>query len=278
MPTARTRGLSTIDLASLRTAVEAGRKPKVVFTSAAGQIAGQTGQIVRFDDPAADEWVVVRFGRDELPFAPGDLQLPPPKPPRPKASAASAPAPTTNGSTPVTTAAQASSTPATAAPVTAATAVAPATRPVTAAAPAARRVNEAAVTSPAAARPAAESGTAEANGVPAPIPAGAGAGKSRPVRKPGGKNRSPELTVVLGHHEGQWTVQASRGARVVVKPTPVRAADALKMVNQLDSPAVAEAVDEIVAAARAEAEEQAARLRRELAEIEAALADLSDDE
>jgi hypothetical protein len=277
MPTARTRGLSTTDLVSLRTAVEAGRKPKVVFTSAAGQIAGQTGQIVRFDDPAADEWVVVRFGRDELPFAPGDLQLPPPKPPRPKASALSAPSPTTNGSTPVTTAAQASTPPA---PVAAASMANTAARPVTAAANSATPTSTAA----AAAKPAAASTPApnagEANGTaPTASPAaGAAAAKSRPARKPGGKNRSPELTVTLGHHEGQWTVQASRGARVVVKPSPVRAADALKMVNLLDSPGVAEAVDEIVAAARAEAEDQAARLRRELAEVEAALADLSDDE
>jgi DNA-binding GntR family transcriptional regulator len=84
--------------------------------------------------------------------------------------------------------------------------------------------------------------------------------------------------VTLGHHDGQWTIQASRGARVLVKPTAVRAADALKMVHLLESPAVAEAVDEIVAAARAEAEDQAARLRRELAEVEAALADLSNEE
>ena len=274
MPTARTRGLSTTDLVSLRTAVEAGRKPKVVFTSAAGQIAGQIGQIVRFDDPAADEWVVVRFGRDELPFAPGDLQLPPPKPPRPKASAVSAPSPTTNGSTPVTTAAHVSTPPA---PVAAASMANTTARPVTAAA------SPASPPAPAPAKPAAAAAgpapkTGEAPGAaPTASPAGAAAAKSRPARKPGGK-RSPELTVTLGHHEGQWTVQASRGARVVVKPSPVRAADALKMVNLLDSPGVAEAVDEIVAAARAEAEDQAARLRRELAEVEAALADLSDDE
>ncbi|MFB9322469.1 hypothetical protein ACFF2X_34025, partial [Cryptosporangium minutisporangium] len=99
MPTTRSRGLSTADLDTLRTAVEAGRKPKVQFTSAAGQVAGQIGQVVRFDDPSADEWVVVRFGRDELPFAPGDLQLPP-KPPRQKAPAAAAKQPVSAAAAP----------------------------------------------------------------------------------------------------------------------------------------------------------------------------------
>ena len=46
------------------------------------------------------------------------------------------------------------------------------------------------------------------------------------------------------------------------------------MVGMLDVPGVQEAVEEIVAAARAQAEAQAERLRAELAEIEARLAEL----
>src|SRR3954466_8649369 len=84
-------GLSAAELEGLRNAVTNGRKPKVTFTSAAGQIAGSQGQIIRFEDPgASDEWVVVRFGKDELPFAPSDLELPKPQS---KAKAAPAQAP-----------------------------------------------------------------------------------------------------------------------------------------------------------------------------------------
>ena len=82
--TTAARGLSTADLASIRATLAAGRKPKVVFTEAAGQIAGQIGQVVELIDPPVDEWVVVRFGRDELPFSPIDLAIPPKAPPKPK--------------------------------------------------------------------------------------------------------------------------------------------------------------------------------------------------
>src|SRR3954447_11481105 len=72
------RGLSTDELQAIRDGVAAGRKPRVQFTDAAGQIAGQVGQVIELTDPASsDEWVVVRFGRDELPFSPGDLQVAP---------------------------------------------------------------------------------------------------------------------------------------------------------------------------------------------------------
>jgi hypothetical protein len=68
-------GLSTTDLALIRNTLAAGRKPKVVFTASAGQIAGQVGQVVALTDATtSDEWIVVRVGRDELPFAPADLQ------------------------------------------------------------------------------------------------------------------------------------------------------------------------------------------------------------
>ena len=72
------RGLSTDELQVIRDGLAAGRKPRVQFTEAAGQIAGQVGQVVALADPAeSDEWVVVRFGRDELPFSPGDLRVAP---------------------------------------------------------------------------------------------------------------------------------------------------------------------------------------------------------
>ncbi len=70
--------LSAEELAGLRGALAQNRRPKVVFTDAAGQVAGQVGQVVRLADPAAsDDFVVVRFGGDELPFSPADLAVAP---------------------------------------------------------------------------------------------------------------------------------------------------------------------------------------------------------
>ena len=219
--TRTTAGLSAVDLETLRAAVDAGRKPKVTFTAAAGQIAGKTGQVLRLEDPnASDEWVVVRFGKDELPFAPSDLQFPP----KPVA--------------PVKVAAQRVET------------IEPPQWT-----PAAPPVPENAQPEPVAAKPAA---------VPAAKPAA-----RRSVVK-----RSPELTITLSCEDGHWAVQAHKGAKALVKTTPVRASEALKMVTLLDAPPVQAVVEEIVEAAKVEAEQQAERLRRELAEVEAALADL----
>src|SRR4051812_14506092 len=88
------RGLSPAELEHIRDALAAGRRPKVVFTEAAGQIAGQQGQVVELTDPdASDEWVVVRFGRDELPFSPTDLAVAPKGAPARRAAKPAADAP-----------------------------------------------------------------------------------------------------------------------------------------------------------------------------------------
>jgi hypothetical protein len=72
------RGLSTADLDQIRQVLAGGKRPRVMFTDAAGQIAGQIGQVVALTDPElSDEWVVVRFGKDELPFSPSDLRIAP---------------------------------------------------------------------------------------------------------------------------------------------------------------------------------------------------------
>jgi hypothetical protein len=227
------RGLSVDDIETLRSAVSSGRRPKVVFTPAAGQIAGQTGQVTAVGDPAAaDEYISVRFGRDKLEFAPGDLQLPGKAPRRPAKPAAGNPAATT----PAEPASDAS-------------------RPAAASSP----------------KPAASATVATAK------PAAAAA-EPKPTARPAprrGKAKGPaELSVTLTWQDGDWSVQAQRGSRVLAKPTPVRAADALRMVEMLDAPAVSDAVGEIVAAARDAAAERAEQLRRELAEVEARLAEL----
>lgn len=219
-------GLSTEELQAIKGQLGAGRKPKVQFTEAAGQIAGQVGQVVELTDPgASDEWVVVRFGRDELPFSPGDLQVaprgaaarkvaappPPPEPARPEPEFVI-------------------------------------DKPIPAPAPAPRK---------------------EVAELPAPAPRKAAA---RPAKaKP-----SASLTVTLAYAEGEWTLAAAQGAKALAKPYVIRPAEAMKMVQLVDVPGVQEAVEQILAAERAEAQAQADKLRAELAEVEARLAELGE--
>jgi hypothetical protein len=261
MVAARTaaKGLSTVDLEQIRDTLAAGRKPKVVFTEQAGQIAGQLGQVIALTDPElSDEWVVVRFGRDELPFSPADLAIAPKTAPAKRAPAVPAPREESPVPAPSVTAEPSSDTPA-------------------------------ASDSPAAAPPAAASSSpSEPTASAAATPAGAEAAKPdvepRSAGRPPAKKAAPKaktpagLTVTLAYADGEWTVAANQGAKPLAKPYVIKAGEALKMVAMLDVPGVHEAVEEIVSAARAEAETQAERLRAELAEIEARLAELREAE
>jgi hypothetical protein len=228
------RGLSTADLASIRATLDAGRKPKVVFTEAAGQIAGQTGQVVELLDPPIDEWIVVRFGRDELPFSPGDLAIPPKAPPKPKTRTADddEPAPQPPSTTEI--------------PYEAPIAVPPPRQEVTQ------------MTTP----------STEDAEVPAKPAKKAAAPRVAKVKAP------PTLTVTLSYADGDWMVGAQQGTKALAKPYVIKAAEALRFVALLDVPGVHEAVEQIVDAERQETQAHAARLRAELAEIEARLADL----
>ncbi|MFC0506119.1 hypothetical protein [Micromonospora costi] len=221
------QGLSTDDVRGIREALAAGRKPKVVFTASAGQIAGQVGQVVGLTDPAeSDEFVVVRFGRDELPFSPADVAVAP----RGAGRRAAEPQPE------------------------------PEPEP------------------PAAAEP-----EFVLDRVPAPRPASREESKvetveaARPARRAAkvAKPKGPAgLTVTLAYADGEWTVAAQQGSKALAKPYVVKPAEALRMVALVDVPGVHEAVEQILAAERAEAEQQAEKLRAELAEIEARLAEL----
>jgi hypothetical protein len=108
----------------------------------------------------------------------------------------------------------------------------------------------------------------------APAPDAAPKAARLPARARGAAKAAATLTVTLTHVRGDWTVAAHQGTRVLAKPTPVRPGDALRMVAQLDLPGVRDAVEQIVAGARAEAEREVERLRAELVEIEARLAEL----
>ncbi|MGK5740592.1 hypothetical protein [Micromonospora sp. URMC 103] len=221
------QGLSTDEVQGIREALAAGRKPKVVFTAAAGQIAGQVGQVVELTDPAgSDEFVVVRFGRDELPFSPADVAIAPRGAGRRAAEPPAQP--------------EAEPEPAPAEP-------------------------EFVLDRVPAPRPAREESKVET--VEAAKPARRAAKAAKP-KGPAG------LTVTLAYAEGEWTVAAQQGSKALAKPYVVKPAEALRMVALVDVPGVHEAVEQILAAERAEAEQQAERLRAELAEIEARLAEL----
>ncbi|MEO3780108.1 hypothetical protein ABGB16_25460 [Micromonospora sp. B11E3] len=221
-------GLSADEVEGIREALAAGRKPKVVFTASAGQIAGQVGQVVELTDPAeSDEYVVVRFGRDELPFSPADVAIAP----RGAGRRAVEARPESEAEQPQ-----------------------PAAEPefvldTPPRVPAARR-EEPRVEQQAEAKPAKR------------------AVKAAKPKGPAG------LTVTLAYADGEWTVAAQQGAKALAKPYVVKPAEALKMVALVDVPGVQEAVEQILAAERAEAEQQAEKLRAELAEIEARLAEL----
>jgi len=236
-------GLSTVDLESIRDTLAAGRKPKVMFTEAAGQIAGQLGQVIELTDPElSDEWVVVRFGKDELPFSPADLIIAPKSTtPRRAAAAATTPVPAPREETPVTPP------------------PAPSIVDVEIPAPPAKGAN---------ANGASPNGSANGSAVDAK--------KAAPAKKAGKPKAPAELSITITYGEGEWTVAATQGAKALAKPYLIKATEALKLVALLDAPMVQEAVEEIVTAARLEAEDHAEKLRAQLAEIEARLAELRD--
>ncbi|WBB68720.1 hypothetical protein [Micromonospora sp. WMMD812] len=220
-------GLSTDEVQGIREALTAGRKPKVVFTAAAGQMAGQVGQVIELTDPElSEEFVVVRFGRDELPFSPADVAIAP------------------RG--------------------------------------AGRKVAEAKPEVEEPPAPAEPEFVLDTPRVPAPRREEPKVEhveqvEAKPARRPvkAAKPKGPAgLTVTLAYADGEWTVAAQQGSKALAKPYVVKPAEALRMVALVDVPGVQEAVEQILAAERAEAEQQAEKLRAELAEIEARLAEL----
>jgi hypothetical protein len=77
--------LTDDDLADLRAKLGAGEKPRVVVLVASAAVAaGTRGNVIRLGDPADSEYIVVRLGRDEVPFAPTELGIPGRKGPTPE--------------------------------------------------------------------------------------------------------------------------------------------------------------------------------------------------
>jgi hypothetical protein len=241
-PGTAARGLSGADMEAIRTALDAGRKPKVEFTPAAGQIVGKFGQVIDLLDPSEEEWIVVRFGRDELPFSAADLAIPARATAKraPKAAAVVAkPEPEPEPEPTFPTYEE----------------LAAPTRPARTAA----SRQEAPMSAP-------------ANDTPVPAQA-AGEDKPRKVAKAAKPKPLPSLTVTIAYTDGDWTVAAQQGSKALARPYIIKAAEALQLVGMLDVPGVAEAVEQIIEGERSQAQAHAARLRNELAEIEARLAD-----
>jgi hypothetical protein len=271
MAAARTAasGLSTVDLENIRDTLAAGRKPKVMFTEAAGQIAGQLGQVVELTDPElSDEWVVVRFGKDELPFSPTDLIIAPKSTATRRTSTTPVPAP--REETPVTP------------PAPSIVDVEIPAPPAPAKGAAANGASANGAASKDAAKDAVKDMAKDAvkdaakDSVNGSAIAAAEAKRPVPAKKAAKPKAPAELTITINYGEGEWMISATQGAKTIAKPYLIKPAEALKLVSLLDAPMVQEAVDDIVNAARQEAEDHAEKLRAQLAEIEARLAELRD--
>lgn len=119
--------------------------------------------------------------------------------------------------------------------------------------------------------PAAATAPPAAESTPAKKTARSGAAKTARGAK---TKPAPGLTVTLAYQDGEWTVAAQQGSKVLAKPYLIKPSEALKIVGLVDVPGVQEAVEQLVAAERAEAEQRAEQLRAQLAELEAHLAEL----
>lgn len=80
VPTRRTAptppALTDADVAQLREKVSAGEKPRVVIRAASAAVAaGTRGNVIRVGNPKDGEYIVVRLGKDEVPFAPAELGI-----------------------------------------------------------------------------------------------------------------------------------------------------------------------------------------------------------
>jgi hypothetical protein len=113
---------------------------------------------------------------------------------------------------------------------------------------------------------------------PAPSPDRNGSSPAAEAQKPARPRtlaRPAEVTVTLSSTvEGEWTVEVVTGRKRTVRPTPVQPAEVAKAARSLP-PAVAEAIESSLAAARQRQIERVERLRAELDAAQRALQDLS---
>ncbi len=109
---------------------------------------------------------------------------------------------------------------------------------------------------------------------PKPAPAVEAPTPAKPARKPASSKAAPEVTVTLvSAGEGEWTVEVMQGTRKSVRPTPVAPA-AVAQAAKLLTPEVAEIVEGVLNAARAQQLARVEQLRAELEAAQKALEDL----
>jgi hypothetical protein len=257
--------LSDEQIIEVQGELAAGRPVTVWFTEAAvGVPVGGSAKAIAIGDPAAGDFVQVRptGSRDELFCSPSELTRN--RPPRRKAAAAAKVAAQPTAAQP--TEAQPTEAQPTEAQPTAAEPAVPRPRTATAESPAPRAAKEKPQPPAPTARPAP---TAE-------VAAPSTAEKPRPAarRAAARADAGPELTFVLQPtSSGEWVASVTRGSKTVVRPTPVPPGDVAKAARCLP-PAVGEAVDAALAAARTRQQERVAALAAELEAARQALEDL----
>ena len=225
--------LTDADIDSLRARVQAGEKPRVVVRAASAAVpAGTRGNILRIGKRSEGEYVVVRLGKDEVPFAPAELAMSS----RQGNSGAGANRATKAGP-PAAKKAAPRPAPAAAAKKAAAPRATPRPAPV-----------------------------AKKAASPPTRPA-----KKTSKRSSGGKRTPPPLVVTLRFNDGEWSVEAARGTRRLSKPSGVRPGAVKAFADLLDEEIVRDALTETIESCRSVVEERAASLRAELHAAEAAL-------
>jgi Family of unknown function (DUF6319) len=243
--TPATPPLTEGDLADLAFRLKGGDTPRVVVRTASASVpAGTRGNVVRLGKPSDGEYIVVRLGRDEVPFAPSELSLPT----RGRAGKPAASLP-------------------------------PAAKKTAAATARSTTTKSASATSKSAAKSAAGSGAkatraAPAKKQPARPPAERATPAARTSKRSAGRRskRAPQpLTVTLRFSDSRWSVEAQRGSRRLAKSSPLRPGAVSAFAEHVDDEAVREALVETVESCRAVVEERAEALRAELQAAETTL-------
>jgi hypothetical protein len=238
------RVLSSDDVRGLRAELAAGRTPTVWFTPAAvGVPEGRSGKVIALDDPAEGDFIQIRpaGSKDVLSFSAGEVTVV--RPPRKRKETEAAATPAARGSAPSEAA------PPSASAAAAVTAKQPGR--ATSAASGARKPPETAR---------ATSGSDDADV----------AARRKPRQPPS----AATLTLTAGQ-DGQWSVEVTSGKKRLLRPISVPASAVAQAAKALHSE-VAEAVEPVIEAAREQQRSRVERLKRELADAERMLDDLSE--
>jgi hypothetical protein len=267
--------LTDAEVKDLAFRVKGGDSPRVIVRSASAAVpAGTRGNVIRIGNPSEGEYIVVRLGRDQVPFAPNELSLSTRG--RTASSTAAAPARSATTARPAATkkTAAASSRPARASArsTTKATAKPAKSSPAKSASKSAKAAPAKAAPTRAAA-PAKETARETAKDAAKAAPARSATSRRSATRSSRrGKSRSPQpLTVTMRFADSRWTIEAQRGSRRLAKAQPLRPGAVSAFAEHVDEDSVREALVETVESCRAVVEEQAAALRAELDAAEAAL-------